>query len=38
MVSLINSLLWGFFSEAVSDANKAIELDSSLSKAYLRKG
>ncbi|KVI04690.1 CS domain-containing protein [Cynara cardunculus var. scolymus] len=38
-------LLWhtelvsfGFYVEAVSDANKAIELDPSISKGYLRKG
>lgn len=28
----------GYFTEAVADANKAIELDPSMAKAYLRKG
>lgn len=27
-----------FFAEAVADASRAIELDPSMSKAYLRKG
>ncbi|GLU21168.1 hypothetical protein SLE2022_373270 [Rubroshorea leprosula] len=32
------SIKLGNFTEAVADANRAIELDSSMSKAYLRKG
>lgn len=35
---LLTSIVTFYFAEAVADANKAIELDPSIPKAYLRKG